>query len=87
MGKVEAGSLKNRSVTGSGIGVNNHRRRLRGTGGRSPKVWDGRRPMFKSPNIWETRYTHFVYYDQPPRGLSLYFCISDKVRSKWWNYF
>ena len=33
-------------------------------------------------NIWETRYTYFIYYDQPPMGLSLYFCISGKVRSK-----
>jgi len=45
MVKVEAGSLKNHSAIGSGIDVNNHGRRLREAGGRSPKVWDGGRHM------------------------------------------
>jgi len=44
---------KNHSVIGSEISANNHGQRLRETGGRSPKVWDGERPMFTSPQYLE----------------------------------
>ena len=82
--KWKRGRWKNYSVIGSGICLNNHGRRLRGTGEGAQSL---RCPCLRPPNIWETRYTHFIYYDKPPRGLSLYFCTSGKVRFKWWNYF
>jgi len=52
------------NVIGSGIDANNGD--LGVVGGGPSKFEMGEGTCLGLPNIWKTRYTHFIYYDQPP---------------------